>query len=149
MALCALSFSSTAVATDLRHNCRTLYTRSPLPPHLTLLCPVIAHMFSAAFIWEPGTYDAEFNELNALIEAAATSTPGFVGVEEWTSPDGKRRNATYYWDSLDSLRALSVHPKHLEAKRRYSQWYNGYHVVISEVVKSYGDSAFEHFTQRR
>jgi hypothetical protein len=36
-------------------------------------------MFSATFIWEPGIYDAEFNELNALIEAVATSTPGPAG----------------------------------------------------------------------
>jgi heme-degrading monooxygenase HmoA len=149
MARCALNFSSTAVATERRQNFCTFYTRGPFLPHLNFLRQSIAPMFSAAFIWEPGTYDAEFNELNALIEAAATSTPGFLGVEEWTSPDGKRRNATYYWDSLDSLRALSTHPKHLEAKRRYSQWYNGYHVVISEVVKSYGDGAFGHFTQAR
>jgi heme-degrading monooxygenase HmoA len=105
-------------------------------------------MFSSSFIWEPGTYDAEFNELNALIEAAANSTPGFLGVEEWRTEDGKRRNATYYWDSLESLKALSLHPKHLEAKRRYAQWYNGYHVVISEVVKSYGDSGFKHVTPK-
>jgi heme-degrading monooxygenase HmoA len=105
-------------------------------------------MFSAAFIWEPGTYNAEFNELNALIEAAATSTPGFLGVEEWRTDDGKRRNATYYWDSLESLKALSVHPKHIEAKRRYAEWYNGFHVVISEVVKSYGDSGFKHITPK-
>ena len=103
-------------------------------------------MFSAAFIWEPGTYDAEFNELNALIEAAATSTPGYLGVEAWQSEDGKRRNATYYWDALESLKALSVHPKHIEAKHKYARWYNGYHVVISEVVKSYGDGAFAHLT---
>lgn len=103
-------------------------------------------MFSAAFIWEPGTYDAEFDELNALIEAVATSIPGFIGVEEWSSSDGKRKNATYYWDSLDRLKALSLHPKHLEAKRRYAQWYDGYQVVISEVVKSYGDGAFAHLT---
>jgi heme-degrading monooxygenase HmoA len=103
-------------------------------------------MFSAAFIWEPGTYDAEFSELNALIEAAATATPGFIGVEEWRSDDGTRRNATYYWDSLESLKALSMHPQHIEAKRRYAQWYKGYHVVISEVVRSYGDAAFGHFT---
>jgi heme-degrading monooxygenase HmoA len=103
-------------------------------------------MFSAAFIWEPGTYDAEFNELNALIDAAATSTPGFLGVEEWRTDDGKRRNATYYWDSLESLKALSMHPKHIEAKQKYAQWSNGYHVLISEVIKSYGDSAFAHFT---
>ncbi len=103
-------------------------------------------MFSAAFIWEPGTYDAEFNELNALIEAVATSTPGFLGVEEWKSEDGKRRNATYYWESLESLKALAAHPKHIEAKAKYAQWYNGYHVVISELIRSYGDAAFAHAT---
>jgi len=103
-------------------------------------------MFSAAFIWEPGIYDDEFNELNALIEAAATSIPGFMGVECWSSDDGVRKNATYYWDSLESLKVLSSHPKHLEAKRRYAQWYDGYHVVISQVVRSYGDNAFAHFT---
>ena len=103
-------------------------------------------MFSAAFIWEPGTYDDEFNELNALIEAAAIAAPGYLGVEEWKSEDGKRRNATYYWENLAGLKALSEHPKHIEAKRKYSQWYNGFHVVISEVVKSYGDSAFAHIT---
>jgi hypothetical protein len=51
-------------------------------------------MFSAAFIWEPGTYDAEFNELNALIEAAAIAAPGYLGVEEWKSDDGKRSEAS-------------------------------------------------------
>lgn len=102
-------------------------------------------MYSAAFIWEPGTYDAE---LNALIDAAATSTPGFLGVEEWRTDDGKRRCATYYWYSLDSLKALSTHPKHIEAKQKYARWYNGYHVVISEVIKSYGDLAFGHATSR-
>ncbi len=106
-------------------------------------------MFSAAFIWEPGIYDAEFNELSALIEAAANSTPGFLGVEEWKSEDGKRRNATYYWENLESLKALSANPKHIEAKKKYSQWYNGYHVVVSEVIKSYGDSAFTHLTPNK
>jgi heme-degrading monooxygenase HmoA len=103
-------------------------------------------MFSAAFIWEPGRYDAEFNELNALIEAAAVAAPGYLGVEEWKSEGGTRRNATYYWESLEGLKALSLHPKHIEAKQKYAQWYNGYHVVISEVVKSYGDAAFNHIT---
>jgi heme-degrading monooxygenase HmoA len=86
-------------------------------------------MFSAAFLWEPGNYDAEFNELNAIIESAATSIPGYLGVECWASEDGTRKNATYYWDSLESLKALSTHPKHLEAKRRYSEWYKGSPVV--------------------
>ena len=103
-------------------------------------------MFSAAFIWEPGTYDEEFNKLNALIEAAAIAAPGYLGVEEWKSEDGKRRNATYYWESLEGLKALSSHPSHIEAKQKYAQWYNSYHVVISEIVRSYGDSAFSHIT---
>ena len=103
-------------------------------------------MFSAAFIWEPGSYDAEFNELNAIIDAVAKASPGFIGVEEWASDDGKRRNATYYWETMDGLKALGTHPSHIEAKQKYAQWYKGYHVVISEVVKSYGDSAFEHLT---
>ena len=51
-------------------------------------------MISAAFIWEPGTYDEEFNELNTLIEEVAVTTPGFLGVENWSSDDGKRKNAT-------------------------------------------------------
>ena len=103
-------------------------------------------MFSAAFIWEPGKYDAEFDELNALIEAAAVASPGYLGVEEWKTEDGKRRNATYYWEGMEGLQALASHPKHIEAKSKYAKWYNGYHVVISEVVRSYGDSAFSHFT---
>lgn len=103
-------------------------------------------MFSAAFIWEPGSYDTQFNELNAIIDAVAKASPGFIGVEEWASDDGKRRNATYYWETMDGLKALGTHPSHIEAKQKYAQWYNGYHVVISEVIKSYGDSAFQHLT---
>jgi heme-degrading monooxygenase HmoA len=104
-------------------------------------------MISAAFIWEPGSYDAEFNELNAHIEAVARSTPGFIGVEEWQSDDGTRRNATYYFDSLSSLKALSDDPRHIEAKQRYARWYKGYQVVIAEVIKCYGDGRLAHLTQ--
>jgi hypothetical protein len=39
-------------------------------------------MFSAEFIWKPGSCDAEFNELNAIIDAVAKASPGFIGVEE-------------------------------------------------------------------
>lgn len=103
-------------------------------------------MYSASFIWEPGSYDEEFHRLNQLIDRLAQSLPGYLGVEVWHSADGRRKNATYYWDSLDTLKAFSVDPVHQEAKRQYARWYRGYHIVISEVVRSYGDGAFGHVT---
>jgi heme-degrading monooxygenase HmoA len=103
-------------------------------------------MYIAAFNFEPGEYDARFHELNALIDAAARATPGFLGAESWRSPDGRRANATYYWTTLEALREFSNHPKHVEAKREYRKWYRGYQIVISQVVRSYGDGAYPHFT---
>lgn len=103
-------------------------------------------MFSAAFIFRPGQYDDEFHRLNKLIDNAANTTPGYIGAESWTSSCGKIVNATYYWESLESLKMFSVHPRHLEAKKQYQRWYDGYHIVISEVLRSYGDDAIQHFT---
>ncbi|MGB5245981.1 MAG: DUF4188 domain-containing protein [Woeseia sp.] len=103
-------------------------------------------MFSAAFIFEPGDYDAEFHRLNDLIDAAARSNPGFIGTESWQSADGRRRNATYYWHTLESLKEFSNHVRHLEAKKQYRNWYKGYQIVVSEVIRSYGDGRIEHLT---
>jgi heme-degrading monooxygenase HmoA len=108
-------------------------------------------MYSAAFIFEPGAYDDEFHRLNAAIDEVARSLPGFLGNESWRSGDGKRTNSTYYWATLDDLKAFSADPRHREAKRQYARWYAGYHIVIAEVIRSYGDGAFAHITpnQRR
>ena len=103
-------------------------------------------MYSAAFLFEPGEYDARFHELNALIDRAAKATPGYLGSESWRSADGKTANATYYWASLESLQAFSRHPDHMEAKRQYRRWYRGYHIVIAQVLRSYGDGVLEHIT---
>ena len=103
-------------------------------------------MFSAAFIFRPGNYDDEFHRLNKLIDKAANATAGFLGTESWQSPDGKTLNATYYWESLEALREFSMNPDHLEAKQQVSRWYDGYHIVISEVLRSYGDSTIGHMT---
>jgi len=103
-------------------------------------------MYSAAFIFKPGTYDDEFHRLNDLIDAAANATEGYLGAETWKSPDGKMFNAIYYWETLEALQEFSRHPTHLEAKKQYSRWYDGYHIVISEVLKSYGDNTIAHFT---
>ena len=103
-------------------------------------------MYSVDFIFEPGDYDERFHELNAIIDDAARATPGYLGVDSWRSPDGRLRNAKYYWKTLDALRAFSQHPQHLQAKRDYQKWYRGYHIVIAQVIKSYGDGAFAHLT---
>ena len=103
-------------------------------------------MISAAFIFKPGTYDNEFHRLNDLIDKAARSNPGFMGAETWQSENGQVLNATYYWRSLEDLQAFSRDPDHLAAKNQYSRWYDGYHIVISEILRSYGDGALEHVT---
>ena len=103
-------------------------------------------MYSAAFIFEPGTYDDRFLALDAKIEAVAAANPGYLGRETWQSADGLKFNATYYWADLDSLREFSADSHHLEAKRDYQRWYKGFHIVISEVIRSYGDGALGHIT---
>ncbi len=103
-------------------------------------------MYCAAFIFIAGNFDERYFALDALIDAAAKATPGFLGQENWKSDDGQRINASYYWTSLDALKAFSNHPKHLEAKRQYQQWYQGFHVVISQVLRSYGDGKIAHLT---
>jgi heme-degrading monooxygenase HmoA len=97
-------------------------------------------MYSASFMFEAGTYNEEFHRLDALIEAAASATPGYLGQETWKSASGERSNVVYYWSTLESLKAFSAHPKHLEAKSRYQQWYKGFHIVIAKIIKSYGTS---------
>jgi len=103
-------------------------------------------MYSASFIFKPANYDDEFHRLNKLIDAVAVATEGYLGTESWFCENGKTVNAIYYWDSLESLREFSVHPTHREAKRQYKRWYDGYHIVISQILKSYGDGTIEHFT---
>lgn len=104
-------------------------------------------MYSASFIFQPGEYDDEFHRLNDEIDAVADSFDSFKGVEKWTSTDGKKFNAIYYWDNLDDLKAFARHPSHIEAKRQYKKWYDGFHIIVSEIIKSYGDEGLgEHIT---
>ena len=103
-------------------------------------------MISATFLWEPGGSDAEFERLNAAIDAVARANPGFVAAESWQATAGSRRAVVYYWRDDASLHEFARDPVHAEAKRQYARWYRGYHVVIAEVVRSYGDGAFAHLT---
>lgn len=103
-------------------------------------------MYCVMLMWEPGSYDDEFHRLNSLIDEVARSLPGFLGAESWQAVGGTRRCACHYWTDLETLKAFSVHPTHLEAKRQYARWYDGYHIVVTEVVRAYGDGRLGHIT---
>ncbi|UXY16784.1 DUF4188 domain-containing protein [Chitiniphilus purpureus] len=101
-------------------------------------------MFSATFIFEKKQYDAEFERLDARIAEAARSHPDFLGEDGWEDPRTGRSAVVYYWRTLDGIQALARDGHHIEAKRGYAQWYKGYHVVIAQVLRAYGDGTFDH-----
>ena len=101
-------------------------------------------MYSSTFIFAPGQYDADFERLDRAIAEAAKSIPGYRGEETWENSATGLISNVYYWDSMEALQALMQHPRHLEAKARQSKWLNGYQVIVSQVLKAYGDGKFLH-----
>ncbi|HXA47752.1 MAG TPA: antibiotic biosynthesis monooxygenase [Burkholderiaceae bacterium] len=101
-------------------------------------------MFTATFIFDTKQFDEDFHRLDAIIAAAARETVGYLGEEAWEDPKNGRISNVYYWESEQGLKQLMEHPTHREAKKRYSEWLSGYQVVISQVLRSYGDRAFVH-----
>lgn len=103
-------------------------------------------MLQAAFLFRPRRTDAEFDALNARIAARAAGIDGFVGEEAWRSPDGTLALAIYYWSHREALDRFVRDAVHRKAKGRQAEWYDGYHVVVSEVVSTYGDGRLPHVT---
>jgi heme-degrading monooxygenase HmoA len=97
-------------------------------------------MYSATFIFAKGEWDDEFYQLDEKIAAIAKSTPGYLGEESWENTKTGLVSNVYYWESLESLEQLIRNPVHLEAKAKQSAWLNGYQVVISQVLRTYGDA---------
>jgi heme-degrading monooxygenase HmoA len=105
----------------------------------------VSTLHISAFIYKLSEVDHEFRRLSTMIKELAPNIPGFVGVESWQSIDGQFANTSYYWRDQESLKAFTAAPIHLYAKRQFSKWYDGYHVVISKVEHAYGDGSIEHF----
>ncbi len=101
-------------------------------------------MYSSTFIFAKKQYDDEFHRLDASIAAAAKSLPGYLGEETWENPGNGLISNVYYWESMAALQALMQHPDHLEAKAKHANWLDGYHVVISQVMRSYGNPQLGH-----
>ena len=97
-------------------------------------------MYSSTFIFAKGQWDDEFYRLDEEIAKAAKSTPGYLGEESWENTSTGLVSNVYYWKSLEALQALMSHPTHLQAKSKQANWLAGYQVVISRVLRTYGDS---------
>lgn len=97
-------------------------------------------MYSSTFIFAKKQFDNDFYRLDQAIAEAAKEIPGYMGEEAWENPGTGLVSNVYYWETLEALQALVTHPKHLEAKAAQENWLDGYQVIISEVIKTYGDS---------
>lgn len=100
-------------------------------------------MICCQFVFRPGTYDEDFHRLDGQIDEYARSLPGFVRVETWTAAQEGLVNAVYYFADHDSVRQLAQFPRHREAKGQVQRWYDGYRIVVSEVVATYGDGRLD------
>lgn len=96
-------------------------------------------MYAVQFIFNPGTYDDEFHVLDDSIEQFVAELPGFLGVEKWVKPETDIKNSIYYFETKEALTELARFGDHREAKGKVARWYDGYQVVITEVIAAYGD----------
>jgi heme-degrading monooxygenase HmoA len=101
-------------------------------------------MYSSTFIFATKQFDDEFHRLDQAIAEMAKSIPGYLGEETWENASNGLVSNVYYWESLESLHMLMQHPKHLEAKANQDKWLDGYQVVISQVLRTYGDAKISH-----
>jgi heme-degrading monooxygenase HmoA len=105
-------------------------------------------MYSSTFTFAPGQFDETFHRLDQEIAAFAKSIPGYLGEENWENKTSGLISTVYYWETLEALQQLTQHPTHLLAKANQGQWLDGYQIVISQVLRVYGDSKLNsHLTE--
>ena len=97
-------------------------------------------MYSSTFIFATRQFDADFHRLDQEIAAMAKAIPGYLGEESWENAAAGLISNVYYWESREALQQLVQHPRHLEAKASQGRWLAGYQVIISQVLRSYGDA---------
>jgi heme-degrading monooxygenase HmoA len=97
-------------------------------------------MFSSAFTFLPGPFDETFHRRDKEIAAFAKSIPAYLGEETWENRTNGLVSNVYYWETLEALQQLTEHPIHLLAKSSQRKWRDGYQIVISQVLRVYGDA---------
>jgi len=102
-------------------------------------------MYSSTFIFAKGQFDEVFHRLDQEIAVMAKSIPGYLGEESWENSETGLVSNVYYWESLEALQQLVTHPLHLKAKAAQGNWLAGYQVIVSQVLRTYGDSKISQF----
>lgn len=97
-------------------------------------------MYSSTFIFAKKQFDDAFHRLDEEISSMAKALPGYLGEETWENAETGLVSNVYYWESLEALQALVQDPRHLEAKAAQANWLDGYQVIISQVLRTYGDA---------
>ncbi len=103
-------------------------------------------MISVTFIFKQSHSDAEFQRLDHLIEAQVFSHSEYKGKDSWSNDATGLQAVVYYFETLKGLEMLRSLPDHKEAKSQYKKWYDGYHVVVAEILDAYGDGNIAHNT---
>lgn len=101
-------------------------------------------MYSATFTFAKDDYDEEFHDLDRAIAEVAKGIPGYLGEDAWENQSAGLISTVYYWETLDALQLLMEHPTHIEAKQKQAKWINGYHIVIAQILRAYGDGGISH-----
>lgn len=101
-------------------------------------------MISATFIFKQKSTDIEFETLDHSIEKFVINHPEYLGRDQWSNQEKGILAVVYYFQSEKGLAALKTFSEHKEAKSKYNKWYEGYKVIISQVLHTYGDSNLDH-----
>lgn len=100
-------------------------------------------MYSAMFIFKEGNFNEEFFKLDKEIAEAAKMTSGYIGEESWVNGDTGLVSNVYYWETMDGLKELMNNSSHSIAKAKQGEWLKGYQVVVSQVLRTYGDGTID------
>ncbi|PRC93745.1 antibiotic biosynthesis monooxygenase [Solimicrobium silvestre] len=104
-------------------------------------------MYCATFIFKKKQFDDEFYQLDQSIAEFARQTTDYIGEETSENLETGCVSNMYYWRTMEGMQELMQHPKHLQAKAAQTNWLDGYQVVISQVLRCYGDGTIPHPTE--